>query len=208
MPLSASHIKFALDQIDYFKPNDLDKYLEGAIYPDSRYLSGLDRSKTHDYDFWLEKFWHDNDFKKGWASHNISDKAYLNGIREIFPLWVDLNEEWVKIENCAVKIVGDIAVLGSLDIIDKLDIIKTVLNSNNESKEKMKEHLQLIKDCYKNGDRTSIADYFVIMTKSLGQDLGEKIMAKAEFFAADEKLSAAINEFFINGVKKEICKIL
>jgi hypothetical protein len=79
MPLSASHIKFALDQVDYFKPDDLGKYLEGAIYPDSRYLSGLERSKTHSHDFWLEEFWRDDDFKKGWASHNLSDRAYVNG---------------------------------------------------------------------------------------------------------------------------------
>lgn len=204
MPLSASHIKFALDMKDYFKPKNLQEYFTGAVYPDSRYLSGIDRNKTHSENFWSKDFWGENDFKKGWASHNISDKAYVNGIRKIFPAWIDLNEDWVKIENAAVKVLGDISLLSEEEIVRIINSIDSIPNFNNESAEAIKEHLQTMKDCYKNGDKTTISDYINTMQKTVGKE----VITKAEFFSKDEKLSKAIKGFFREGIKVEIEKIL
>ena len=203
MPLSASHIKFALDLKDYFKPKDLKKYFEGAIYPDSRYLSGINREKTHSEDFWLKSFWHNDDFKKGWASHNISDRAYVNGIRKIFPSWIDLNDENVKIENAAVKIIGDISLLDD-EVLQVIKSIDRVSGMNEEKEEVMAEHFETIKNCYKNGRETKISDYIDTMRKSVGKE----VIEKAELLNKDKKLSSVIKNFFKEGVKKEINKLL
>jgi hypothetical protein len=200
MPLQASHLKFALDLKDYFKPNDLSLYLAGAIYPDSRYVSGIDRKATHNYDYWLEKFWQGDDFKKGWASHTVSDKAYTKGIRKIFPAWNDFSEGWVMIENTAVKIIGDMVSLQGLDIKGILGCIKAMPSANNESKEKMEDHLQVIKRCYKNGDNAVIEDYSEILEKYLGSEVGKKIIAQAKIFAGDKKISAEIEKFFFQDI--------
>jgi hypothetical protein len=207
MPLQASHIKFALDQLTYFKPEDLGKYLSGAVYPDSRYLSGMDRSVTHSQDFWLEGFWRGDDFRKGWASHNISDRAYTRGIRKIFPLWTDFKDDWVKVENAAVKILGDIFLLKGLKIAEKFASIKAIPSPNNESEEKMKEHLEVMKACYKNGDEAKIADYYEVVEKSFGKEMAEKVIAKAEELAADEQLISKIEDYFVNGVGREVANI-
>lgn len=208
MPLQASHLKFALDLKDYFKPNDLGLYLTGAVYPDSRYVSGIDRKSTHNYDFWLEKFWQGDDFKKGWASHVVSDKAYTKGIRNIFPAWNDFSAGWVMIENTAAKVIGDMVSLKGLDIKGKLDGIEAMPGSNNESKEKLKEHLQVIKHCYKNGDNAVIDDYSEIMERYLGTEVGKKIIAQAKFFAADKKISAEIEKFFSKDISLGAIDIL
>lgn len=201
MPLQASHLKFALDLKDYFKPDDVSLYLAGAIYPDSRYVSGIDRKATHNYDFWLAKFWQGDDFKKGWASHTVCDKAYTKGIRKIFPAWNDFAEGWVVIENTAVKIIGDMISLKGLNIKGKLDIIGSMPSPNNESKEKMVEHLQVIGRCYQNGDKAAIDDYAEIMERYLGNEIGKKIIVQAKIFAADKKISAEIEKFFSEGIK-------
>ena len=50
MAFTATHIKFALDFKDKYDIKDLSHYLSGAIYPDSRYVTGIDRNLTHNSD--------------------------------------------------------------------------------------------------------------------------------------------------------------
>ena len=68
MALQATHIKFALDLQAKYNVKNLEKYISGANYPDSRFLTGVGREKTHDLDS-LELL--DSDFKKGWHNHLI-----------------------------------------------------------------------------------------------------------------------------------------
>jgi hypothetical protein len=47
MALEATHIRFALDLKDTYGVNDVHAFVSGAVYPDSRYVMGIDRIATH-----------------------------------------------------------------------------------------------------------------------------------------------------------------
>lgn len=47
MSLGATHIRFALDLRDRYQVQDIEKYLSGTIYSDSRYVTKIDRNLTH-----------------------------------------------------------------------------------------------------------------------------------------------------------------
>lgn len=70
MSLEATHIRFALDLKDEYKIKDIKKYISGTVYPDSRYITGIDRNLTHYNDILKPEFAKD-DFKKGWQVHQI-----------------------------------------------------------------------------------------------------------------------------------------
>jgi hypothetical protein len=112
------------------------------------------------------------------------------------------------IENNAVKIIGDNFVLEKLNIKEKLDSINKIANPNNEKEEVLADHLRAVKNLYKNGDKTVIADHFEIKRKDYGEEMAKEIMAKAEFFYNDKNLLVAIKDFFNEGIKIEVEKIL
>lgn len=41
MALEGTHIRFALDVGDKYNIKDLGKYISGTLYPDSRYITGI-----------------------------------------------------------------------------------------------------------------------------------------------------------------------
>ena len=51
MALEATHMRFALDLKNKYQVRNIKKYIVGTIYPDSRYLSGIDRTLTHSENF-------------------------------------------------------------------------------------------------------------------------------------------------------------
>ena len=55
MGLEATHIRFALDLKEDLDAKDLNKYLSGAIYPDSRHVTKLERKVTHNFDLVVNK---------------------------------------------------------------------------------------------------------------------------------------------------------
>ncbi|MEK7102418.1 MAG: hypothetical protein AAB912_02170, partial [Patescibacteria group bacterium] len=84
MPLEATHIKFALDVQDKYSVQDVGKYLSGTIYPDSRYVTKIDRALTHG-DYLLSPDFAIDDFKRGWATHFVCDKLFNKITDKNFP---------------------------------------------------------------------------------------------------------------------------
>lgn len=126
MALEATHIKFALDFKDHFTLQNLDEYLSGTIYPDSRYRTGIARTKTHG-DFLLDPTFATDDFKKGWMMHYICDRAGNIAMDELF---ADLQEgltergagtEW-WVRATTLKILIDFDVLTYFDVKKYLPI--------------------------------------------------------------------------------------
>ncbi len=50
MSLEATHIRFALDLKDKYRVQAIEKYISGTTYPDSRYVTKIDRGLTHNDD--------------------------------------------------------------------------------------------------------------------------------------------------------------
>ncbi len=80
MAFAGTHIRLALDFAEQLKVRDIDAFLSGTIYPDSRYHTGVDRSVTHNEEFIRPDFFRASDFKKGWAMHLVCDRVQ----REVF----------------------------------------------------------------------------------------------------------------------------
>jgi len=108
MVLEASHIRFALDIKDLLKVQDIDAYVSGSIYPDSRYVTEVDRLATHPKDYRDDSMFHTSDFRKGWFAHLLADDAQFVCMGEMLPqVKIGTGEEsWIK--RSAIKILQDI----------------------------------------------------------------------------------------------------
>ena len=75
MALEATHIRFALDLKDKYQVKDLEKYISGTIYPDSRYVSEIGRELTHPKDYLDWDIFAVDDFKKGFEIAGKGDDS-------------------------------------------------------------------------------------------------------------------------------------
>lgn len=137
MALPITHIRFALDFKDKYKISNLSYYLSGAIYPDSRYLTGIDRVLTHN-DQILDKDWADTDFKKGWQSHCLCDLAHI---------------------STALKIIQDMDDSKKFIVKNYLVYLDYANNPNSEYLDRIKQYNQLIINMYSVGREVSLNDY-------------------------------------------------
>lgn len=163
MALEATHIRYALDTEDRFGVQDETKYVSGSIYPDSRYPTGVDRTLTHD-DSQMEKvFWHDDDFRKGWASHLLYDQIQYTVHGEWFADILQAEnpemtgeEDWIV--RTALKILQDIDDIQHFDIKSHLESLSHVETPNGEDEEKVQKYNQMFVDIYSKAPDVSIED--------------------------------------------------
>jgi len=196
MPLEATHIRFALDLQDKYEIKDLRQYISGAVYPDSRYVTGLDRRLTHDDVYLLPEFATD-DFKKGWQTHKICDHAYDIVRKRLFP---DLfpgdfdfysRPDWII--STALKIIYDIEDMQSFDIQKYLECLEYVYNPNNEDIDAVKKYNTILINLYKNKKVISVAES-IGMWKALGQDksIRAELRKTTENLLKDQKMVSRI----------------
>ncbi len=109
MAMEATHIRFARDLAEHLDVQNLNDYFAGAVYPDSRYVTGLERDETHSqssdpFDSRL------SDFQKGWATHLLYDELAGGRQRSLIPAELQegerQNEWWVFFS--AIKLIEDI----------------------------------------------------------------------------------------------------
>lgn len=125
MPIFSTHIKLAQELSKDFQVFDIGAYLFGAIYPDTRIATGVDRGLLHDAALIANKdFINSGDFQKGWVAHLIIDEAFNNLVSG----YVEhlKNEPGFDLDKYvkAIKIVGDIIDSSKIDLIDFLQKIK------------------------------------------------------------------------------------
>jgi|WetSurMetagenome_2_1015567.scaffolds.fasta_scaffold103610_1 hypothetical protein len=204
MPLQASHIKFALEIKDDLKVKDLSKYITGAVYPDSRYVTKIDRLLTHDKGLIDKDFIGDDDFRKGWIAHVISDKAYYRRIKAMFPEESrDEDEKWYEL-NTAIKVIGDIRAAAQIGIAKYLPLIAEMGAPNGEDESLIEKHQAVMKDLYGHED-LQLEHYGVFLrNEMLLGDQAEKIMANVSLLQADKSKIAVINELFDHAVVEDI----
>ncbi len=165
MALECSHIRFAVDVKDQFDVKEMKRYISGTIYPDSRYITGIDKNLTHDKNFLKETFYKDDDFKKGWAVHLICDKIQRIIMEQIFPDILSKknfqsSELWIT--RAAIKVVQDILDFKKFDIQNYLHYLKHVETPNNESLDQLKEYNQIFIDTYKDKEEIAIIDEYMM----------------------------------------------
>jgi len=203
MALEATHIRFALDLMSDYQVQDVEKYISGAIYPDSRYVTGIDRNLTHGDEITLPEFAKD-DFRKGWQAHQICDDVQNKLRKELFPeLFADYEDGSGKyIVASALKIIQDMNDLKSFDLQNYLKYLDYAYNPNGEKVEDVKRYNQIMIDLYENKKEVSMDEYYK-MWRALGVDeeLGNKIILKTKTFLKDQDLVKRIQSGYDEMIK-------
>jgi hypothetical protein len=126
MALEATHIRFALDVKDLYGIKNIAEYIQGTVYPDSRYVSGISRELTHDSNF-LEKSFANNDFNAGWQAHLMCDKIQRRVFHQNLPGFDKYKSEGYQedkwIDFTAAKIIADMNDVQMFDIQSILEFL-------------------------------------------------------------------------------------
>ncbi len=202
MPLAATHIRFAVDVMDAVPVTDLDAYVSGTIYPDSRYITGLQRSLTHSAELIPGFLRGADDFKKGWAVHLVCDREMKRLAYENFPEFFahedvqGTNDAWVSIT--AVKVLQDVEVLKDFSIIPYLSGLDHVENPNYEDLTAMTRYNNIFKKAYSTASaNTPEMRYDVWTLLGLDAAIKEKIQHRVEVFRSDTSIMERISGLYV-----------
>ncbi len=187
MALEATHIRYALDVKNKYQVKDVQKYVSGAIYPDSRYITKIDRHLTHPEDFLEWDILKLDDFRKGWYAHLLYDKIQWKVTMEKFPEIFASNdtnqggERWVK--HTALKILQDIDDVKKYTIKDYLPYLDYVENLCGEDLQKLKAYNNIFQRMYINPEQVDINSCYEMWKEfGIGDELADKVKAAAESY--------------------------
>ena len=197
MALPATHIQFALDLKDRYVITDLSSYIAGSVYPDSRYVTGLNRAQTHN-DALLSDDRLETDFGKGWRAHVLCDRLGAKAASDLLPeLFVDAGpmahgtKQWVI--RTAIKIIQDIYVFETHSTEPYLTMLDAMESPNGESTEAMKQYISIVKAMYEGKERIDISDA-VTLWRAFGirDELVDRVVQKAVLFFEDSDIHERI----------------
>jgi len=209
MALLGTHIRFALDIKNDFEVKNIDKYISGTVYPDSRYITKIDRKITHCLDVYDKKFFGKDDFKKGWMTHIIYDRIQFDVFNEIFPeLFEKFEDEKIFLspENWAIR--TGLKILQDLDDVLKFPI-KNYLKSleyfetpNKEKDELIKEYNQILIDIYQK-DKITILDLINMwVVFGIEKEITDKIEEKTIQILSNKNILEKIPLIYPATIKK------
>lgn len=163
MALPATHIRFAAAIADRLNVADGRAYLSGTLYPDSRWLTGVDRKRTHDRRF-LDPDFPSDDFTLGWQVHCLCDRiqgdihaGLLDGLSELTS-----DDRWVLIS--AAKVVQDMNDAAQGDLDTHLPLLTHSRSPNDESGEDVAAYLDLVRRSYSRCATPRWRDYAGLWT--------------------------------------------
>jgi hypothetical protein len=189
MALEASHIRFALDIKDLLGVENIDAYVSGSIYPDSRYVTGVDRIATHPDDYRDDPMFRSTDFHKGWFAHLFTDTIQQVCMKELLPHTSEGNgqESWEK--RTAIKMLQDIDDAHKFDLAQYLPCLEYIEAPNGESKEKMREYNQIFPAMYADISKLKIGTEAEMWRKfGVGDEIVEKLRSIAESYVKDDSI--------------------
>ena len=148
MALPATHIRFAETVAVDLKVTDRGAYLTGTLYPDSRWMTGVDREQTH-ADRILDPGFASDAFSLGWHIHCVCDRIQRTLHHELLKGLETLDEHarWVRI--AAVKVIQDRHDAGRIDLTSLLHLLANPPTPNDESEDRVRAYLQLVRRAYR-----------------------------------------------------------
>ncbi|HSX25100.1 MAG TPA: hypothetical protein VLG69_03995 [Candidatus Andersenbacteria bacterium] len=162
MALEASHIRIALAVEGKLSITDRGAYLCGAIYPDSRYVTKIERLLTHPTDYKNDPMFMREDFYKGWLVHLLTDDIQYKAMQEALPKvceGVDGQGSDVWMRRTAIKIIQDMSDAKFFDINSTFSYFDQVFTPNGEDVDLMKQYNKLYVDMYQFIDKLSLESY-------------------------------------------------
>jgi hypothetical protein len=206
MALEATHIRFALELKEGLNVKNLDDYVVGCLYPDSRYTTRTERSLTHPADYRLWDLSSADDFKKGWYTHLLCDDLQGDAFREKFPQLftgevASGNPVWIGLT--AIKVLQDIDDVKQFDIRPYLPNLDAARAPNNEDMDVLKSYYAIAKEAYSDSSRLELADYEDKLARlGLGKEYAARVIARAQELAADKNIMTAVRSIFAETIAK------
>ncbi|MBI2989575.1 MAG: hypothetical protein HYY51_00080 [Candidatus Magasanikbacteria bacterium] len=190
MALEGTHIKFALDTKDYYKPGDIAGYLSGSIYPDSRYVTGIGRELTHFAELKNIDERETDDFKKGWACHFVCDHIMRSVMEDLFQ---DLlkkdgsNKDWII--RTALKILVDIDVMKQFSVDVYLDLFQVRPRPHGENPVLLSRYYMVIRKAYEGKKEITLADCMETWQGlNVGVEVCDALSAQATVCLSDQNI--------------------
>ncbi len=201
MAPEATHIRFAIDLKDRFRVTDIPKYVTGAVYPDSRYKTGIRRELTHPENFKEWNLSQCTDFEKGWYTHLACDKIQGKLIREHFPAAytekaVELGDDtWIFLT--AIKVLQDLSDLKEFDVTSYLPDLDFTETRNDEDEQKLKEFYLLVHRTYSKPQTIGIEMYEgKLIELGLPRALADNIISKVKELQQDKAVIDIIEKLY------------
>ena len=200
MALEATHIRFALDLQKKYAPVDIRTYIAGTVYPDSRYVTGVDRHLTHITGDAREKLLSLGDFGKGWHAHLLCDNIQYEVTKELFPETFaeksgQGSEGWVK--HSALKLLQDIDDLSFFAIKDFLPFLDYVHNPNGEDMAVLRAYHETFRKFYSQNRISTFDDYYDMWKLwGVGDELASRMRRYAESYAQDKTVMQNLKKIY------------
>lgn len=192
MALEATHMRFAYDLGERLGVQDFAAYITGSIYPDSRYVTKIDRALTHPKDFTEWNLPESDDFRKGWFTHLLCDKVQWVAVKEMRP---DILEgemgagSPVWIRHTALKILQDYRDAKAFDVATSMDYLDQAETPNDEDAEQVKAYHRIFQDLYRKPDFT-LEDYSLMWSRmNIPEQLGKALEAQVRAYSDDDGIS-------------------
>ncbi|MDO8594127.1 MAG: hypothetical protein Q7R93_01250 [bacterium] len=200
MALEATHIRFALDLQKKYEPTDLRKYVSGAIYPDSRYVTGIDRHLTHLDRLTREKLLSSGDFGKGWHAHLVCDDIQYEVTKELLPeVFKEKSafgkETWIR--HSALKVLQDMGDVRRFDIANYLASLDYIENPNGEDTAVLQTYNKIFQKMYVAPATLTLNEYYDMWREwKIGDDFSGQIRRQAEEYAKDERVMKLVSKIY------------
>jgi len=179
MALWATHLTYALDLKDLMNVQNMDEYMSGTVYPDSRYVSKIRRDMTHAKGYESPEFYNQSDFNKGWAIHLLCDIHQYHTFRDTFSDRITYGEEirhgnQIWCETTALKILQDIVIFEESTTKDYLHCLDVVHTPNDEDHAVVKKFNTLVQEFYKQESLTPESYLALFHDLGVKQEVAER----------------------------------
>ena len=196
MALAATHIRLALDMADRTPVNHLSQFISGTIYPDSRWLTGINRNLTHG-DRFLQKDFARSDFTYGWHVHCLVDHVQARLYKTLFPdaEAMDRQQRWILLS--AAKVIQDRHDLDKFDLQGGIALLNYAEAPAGEDIQLVRAFNRIIRETYKDRDKNHLPDYYNLWT-GVGLDamVAAKVIDQVQKLLSDTSLVTKIESTY------------
>ncbi len=197
--MEATHVRFARDLAVRLLVTDRAAYYSGAVYPDSRYATGIPRTATHNDALCpQDPFQHGlGDFEKGWATHLAYDQASVLVRRETLTMIPEelRKDDWAFFTS--VKLVEDMESVRQLgtDMAILRELAMTQRPCGEETAPMERYYADLRAAYAPACDDAS--DYRAFSVKlGIAPDRADRMVGLAERFLADPAIAKTILDVY------------
>jgi hypothetical protein len=145
--LPASHVRFALEIEPQLPVGDRGRFLAGTLYPDSRWVTGVPRRRTHERRF-LQPDYPDSDFTLGVHVHCLCDRIQGRALHRHFGALDQMADEerWVALS--ALKMVQDMGDVQHVDMAHWLARLGEAEAPNGEDPRRVADYYDMLRQTY------------------------------------------------------------